>query len=427
MQIRFLAAVVGVGFMGLSAATMLADEPPKKALTLDQALKMASEKSPEAAIAQYETEAERARSRRTGRWPDPQLTAGVEDYPPGDGSLRDSKTMFGIEQTVPFPGKLKQERESSRLGVRRSEANLESRRIEIARSVKDAFAQVLAGKQMLAVSQELLTTAESSASAARKRVEAGAAGDQEALRAEIQLEQARAGLAEQERSLDRARTQLAFVVGDPEVRTMECEGALDDLAAVQDGNEVPGEHPSVAEARIGEAQSEAELKRARLEGYPDVTVGLEGGREGRDDTGLVQFRVSLPLPIFSRPGDRAREAKARVDSARAASELARQTLWRDREHARERLRGAAAQAQTYKTRILPKSEEALRLVRLGFDEGRFGMMDLLDTQRTAAETRLEYQKLLLEVALARNEWHALTRKYSRHVEKKAGETVKTNK
>jgi cobalt-zinc-cadmium efflux system outer membrane protein len=49
---------------------------------------------------------------------------------------------------------------------------------------------------------------------------------------------------------------------------------------------------------------------------------------------------------------------------------------------------------------LPKANEALRLVQRGFEEGKFGFIDLLDTQRTAAEVRLAYQQKLLELNVA---------------------------
>jgi len=207
--------------------------------------------------------------------------------------------------------------------------------------------------------------------------------------------------------LHNARSELAFVVGDPSAKERECEGVLAD-ASPADSISPQGDHPSVKQADLAVAQHSADLERARLQGYPDVTVGIEGGREGRDDTGLLQFRVSVPLPIFSRPRARVREAEARLQGAQAAAELARKTLARDLDQAREKYRGASAQARAYAERIIPKSEDALRLARLGYQEGRFGLFDLLDTQRTAAETRLQYQKLLLDVALARNQWEALT-------------------
>ena len=74
--------------------------------------------------------------------------------------------------------------------------------------------------------------------------------------------------------------------------------------------------------------------------------------------------------------------------------------------ASQRFRTAAEQVANYRERILPKANAALRLVQTGFEQGKFGFMDLLDTQRTAAEVRLAYQRKLLELNLAQAEIEA---------------------
>ena len=80
---------------------------------------------------------------------------------------------------------------------------------------------------------------------------------------------------------------------------------------------------------------------------------------------------------------------------------------RDWGTASQRLRTAAEQVASYRERILPKANEALRLVQSGFEQGKFGFIDLLDTQRTTAEVRLAYQQKLLELNVAQAELEAL--------------------
>jgi cobalt-zinc-cadmium efflux system outer membrane protein len=64
-----------------------------------------------------------------------------------------------------------------------------------------------------------------------------------------------------------------------------------------------------------------------------------------------------------------------------------------------RLRTEAEQVEAYRADILPKAEEALRMVRGGYDAGKFGFTDLVDTQRTVAEARLGYWEKVLEMNL----------------------------
>jgi cobalt-zinc-cadmium efflux system outer membrane protein len=121
----------------------------------------------------------------------------------------------------------------------------------------------------------------------------------------------------------------------------------------------------------------------------------------------MQFGVSLPLPIIDRSRGRRQEARAETAAAGAKLAAIEQQLLRDWRTASQRLRTAAQQVTAYRERILPKANEALRLVQRGFEEGKFRFIDLLDTQRTAAEARLGYQQKLLELNIAQANIEAL--------------------
>jgi cobalt-zinc-cadmium efflux system outer membrane protein len=137
-----------------------------------------------------------------------------------------------------------------------------------------------------------------------------------------------------------------------------------------------------------------------MEPYPDVRMGLEGGRIGETGQSIIQLGLSVPLPIIDRSKGRKREAQANVRIAEADQAVAEQRLLREWGAASQRFRTAMEQVESYRERILPKAAEALRLVQLGFEQGKFGFIDLLDTQRTTAEARLAYQRKLLELNLA---------------------------
>ena len=150
-----------------------------------------------------------------------------------------------------------------------------------------------------------------------------------------------------------------------------------------------------------------ELRRARLEPYPDVKLGAAGGQDVGGGGSIVQFTLSVPVPIIDRSKGRKQEARANVSGAEAELAATEQRLLRDWGTASQRLRTAAEQVANYRDRILPKANEALRLVQRGFEEGKFGFIDLLDTQRTAAEARLAYQQKLLELNIAQADIEAL--------------------
>ncbi len=380
-------------------------------LTLEGAIGLALKSNPELRAASSQIGSAAGRAYQARLWANPDLELSAEDWPTGGGGFTDSKKLVGMSQTVPFPGKKKLDGTIGRLGVRVSEAQYGLRRVELVREVKTAFFEVLATGRLVEVARELVGVAESSAATARKRVQAGAAADQEQLRAEIPLEEARTELAGFEREQETARQKLANVLGRPDLKGAPVSGALAEAANLSLLNEGPERwltrHPSVAAAQASKARAEAEVRRARLEPYPDVKLGAAGGQEAGQAGSIVQFTLTVPVPLIDRSKGRKQEAQANVGGAEAELAAVEQRLLREWGIASQRLRTAAEQVANYRDRILPKANEAWRLVQRGFEEGKFTFIDLLDTQRTAAQARLAYQQKLLELNLAQADVEAL--------------------
>lgn len=381
-------------------------------LTLEDALRLALENNPELHASSGRIDAASGRAYQAKRWSNPELTLSAEDWPLNGGrGFPDSKQTMGMAQTIPFPGKKKLEFQVGASGVRVSEAELSLRRLELVRDVKTAFYQVLAAERLVEVAGELVKVAESSAATARKRVAAGAAADQELLRAEIPLEQARTEWAGFQRDLAAARQTLALLLGRPDLSEAPVSGVLADSASLALLDQGPGQwlasHPSVVAAKAGRDRAELELRRARLEPYPDVRMEVSGGRIGESGQSIIQLGVSVPLPIIDRAKGKKQEAQANVRIAEADQVVIEQRLLRAWATASKQFRTALEQVTTYRERILPKANEALRLVRTGFEQGKFGFIDLLDTQRTTAEVRLAYERKLLELNIAQAELESL--------------------
>jgi outer membrane protein, heavy metal efflux system len=402
---------VVVGSLAEPAALGADGAAPVSALTLESALRQALEHNPGLRSAAAQVEAAQGRAVQSRQWANPDLELSAEDWPVNGGGFSDAKKLAGVSQTVPFPGKKKWDKQAGAAAVRVTEAELAGRRADLAREVKSAFYEVLAAERLAAVADELVKVAETFAETARKRVAAGAAPDQELLRAEIPLEQARAERADFQRQVVTARQALALAIGRSDLPDVPVAGALSEtpnLALLDRGPEVwLATHPRVAAAQAGRDRAEKELRRARLEPYPDVKVGAAGGQDAGQAGSIIQFSLAFPLPIIDRAKGKRQEARANQAIAAADVAAVEQRLLRDWRVASGRLRSAAARAAAYRERILPKAAEALRLVQTGFETGKFGFIDLLDTQRTAAEARLAHLKILLEMNLAQAELEAL--------------------
>ena len=123
------------------------------------------------------------------------------------------------------------------------------------------------------------------------------------------------------------------------------------------------QHPSVRAAQGIVDRAELESRRAQLDPFPDVAVGVSGGKIGETDQSIIQLGLSLPLPILDRSQGRQQEARANLRVAEAELKAVRQELWREWVSACNRYRTAAEQVARYREEALPKADEALRLVR----------------------------------------------------------------
>ncbi len=416
-----LAAVAGASWLAEPAARGFQDEASlagpgsgTNGLTLEAAIRVALECSPALQASGARVDAAAGRATQAKKWTNPQLQMNADEWPVGSGrGFADAIQTIGIAQTLPYPGKKSLDKQIGGADVKVSEAELALRRTEVVRDVKAAFARLLASERLVDVSTQLVAVAQSSALAARKRVEAGAAAYQEQLRAEVQLVQAQAELRESDRELAAARQALVAVLGRPDLREARVSGTLAERpnAALMEtkAEGALAQHPSAVTAQASVDRAELEYRRARLEPYPDVTVAVSGGVLGETDQSIIQLGFSLPIPILDSGKGKQQEARANVREAQAELHVVQQQLLREWANAQKRYRTAAEQVASYREEALPKADEALRLVQRGFEEGKFSFIDLVDTQRTTAEVRLAYQQKLLELNVAEAEVEALVK------------------
>ncbi len=399
-----VAAVLGTS-RGLAADTANTTQTGGS-LTSPDAIRLALEDNPELRAFRERVQAATGRSTKARAWPNPELELGVEEWPT-DRGFSDAKQTLGVAQTVPFPGKKRLDRQIGRAGITSASAELRWRELELVRAVKSAFFRALGAERIVEEQARLVTLVESSATDARRRVQAGAAPDQEQLRAEIPLEQARGELLRLQQESAIGREELLALLGGDHPGSTRLAGTLAEIPPESALQSPPADwvdrHPRMLMASSARAEAELATQRTGLEPYPDVKLGVAGGREAVTGHSIVEFRVGLPLPIFDRAKGQQQEAQAAVRIAQAQEEHVHRQLCVQRESAKLRLTAAAAQAAQYRERILPKAEAALRLVQAGFDQGKFGFIDLLDTQRTLAEARLSYQQRLLDLNLAQAE------------------------
>ncbi|MEE4212006.1 MAG: TolC family protein, partial [Parvularcula sp.] len=159
------------------------------------------------------------------------------------------------------------------------------------------------------------------------------------------------------------------------------------------------ENPELAmlERKVAGARVREEI--ARLERYPDLTLGLnymqisDSGNAairdaGRDPWG---FTVAVNIPLW-RGKYQAQEAEA-IAKKRASEytyDNRLNALRADLTASIARLRDAKRRLELYGTELLSLAEQAVENSRISYQSGRTGILEVIDSERSLLDLQLRY-------------------------------------
>ena len=392
---RIMAAVLAASSCAVAQAqdgTAQTGQAAGPLLTLDEAVALAAGEAPAGEAAQAAVRAAQAGRVAAGLRPNPSIETQVENVA-GSGPYRGfdaAEATVALSIPIELGGK-----RSARIAVADAQVGRAGLQAAIARAdlrfqVTQLYVEAAAAERRLATAYDQLRIAREAAEAAAVRVRAGRASPLEEQRADVARLNAQAAMQRAERLADAAAANLARRVGQPVAGRLD-PAVLDDIPATAYG---PAAAAAGAEGTLALAAAAADLaladagvRLARSQRMPDLAVGPGVRRlAATGDTALV-FSVSLPLPVF----DTGRAAVAQAEAERGRAEAQRRATALDVEQAitdaRAEAENAATTARMANGPALAAAQEAARIARIGYREGKFGQLDLLDTERTLAETR----------------------------------------
>jgi cobalt-zinc-cadmium efflux system outer membrane protein len=378
-------------------------------VTLEQALQLASRRSPELQARRAEVEQARARVVTAGTPAfDPELGVSAGHRDSSGGSTIDR----GIElsQELELGGKRRQRKAAASAEAGAAEARFARSSQVLAARVALAFADALRTRDLLAIAETDVELAGSSAEVARKRLEAGAGTD-----IEVNLAVAAGARAERRRqqalaATEAARFVLAEAIGLP---PGEAPAPIGDLAPPGAAGLELDPLLAVARARRADLEAlrrdlsaaEARVRLARAEGAPDLRVALFHETEADDDvTGL---RLGIGLPVVHRSRGAVLEAGAAGERARWEATALERSIEREVAESWSSLRAAEAAAGRFDDEVVGSFEENLRLLRRSFEAGKIGVSEVLlfrreflDAQRESIESRADARRARVLVDFA---------------------------
>ena len=393
MYLRCAAMLVAASCASIAQAqTLTVEQSPERStpvFNLRQALAQAEVAAP--ARAEAEAGLRAAQASRTGAAlrPNPRAFADVENFI-GSGSysgLGETEVTIGVELPIERGGK-----RSARIALANAQGI--TARIAAAIAIADlraevtqAYADAAAADQRLANAIRQREIASEGLRAAQVRVRAGRASPLEAQRAEVVRINAETDVAQQERLLSTARDNLGRLVGRPVTDALDSAwfGRID--AGAFPISVRSGETLALAAAQAELTTADARVRLADAQRIPDLSISA-GARhfQGSGDVAAT-VGVSIPLQLFNTGRAALDQARAERDRVAAQRQTALLRASNDMATAQTSVANAADRASAASGPALAAAEEAARIARIGYREGKFGQLDLLEAERTLAETR----------------------------------------
>lgn len=387
---------------------------PATALSLREAVALASSHSTDAETSHSAVQSAIEMAVAGRQLPDPVLKVGVNNVP-ANGPDRfsigtDSMTMRSISLMQEFPRSGKREARAQRFEAEASSA--EAQRTAALATVQRGAATAWLDRWYAERACNLFTEQAQSiklmvdAAQAAYRGNRGSRAD--ILAAELELRQLQDREDEARAVLASARAMLRRWVGEAAELPLAERPGLDApawLNTLDAGGVAQLPDVAAAEAQVGVA--EAESRVARENKIPDVSVELMYSQRGPAYSNMVSLNVSLPLPWDQKHRqDRELAAKlAQADAARAQAEVVRRGLIGQLRGKQAELALSQARLERYRNTTVPLARAQTEAAMTAYRAGAGTLTAVADASRKALNISLE--RLKLEAATARL-WADLT-------------------
>ena len=396
---RVIAALMAVTCCASIAQAQTATSPPsanQPIFSLDRARTIAGGTSPT-----IESAAAGLRSAAAGRTiaglrPNPQVQVQTENIA-GSGlyrGIRSAETTATLALPIELGGK-----RSARIAVAdsrtaRAQIDAATALADLNLRISQAYIVAAAAERRVDVARQQAGIAGNAFKAARTRVTAGAGAPIDQQRADVLRVNADVGLERAVREAEVARGNLARLIGQP------IDGALD-LAWF---DRVGGYGPTLpldpsgtlalAAAQADLNTAKAQVRLARSQRIPDITVSAGARRLSQTNDTAAVIGIAIPFPLFNNGAAAVSQAQAEQARADANRRLAVIDAEQAIASAQAELANAAATARAAGGPGLAAASEAARIARVGYAQGKFSQLDLLQAEQTLAETRAAFTDAL---------------------------------
>ena len=376
-----------------------------ESLVLSVAISTALGQHPEIKALEWALKSEESRLTQAGLIPNPEVEMEVEDISSsGDESwMADATVSLLVTQPVELGGKRSKRQQGAELELKLAELELESLRLSVIHDVKTAFSDVLIAGEKMVLFQGFLETSRQLREAVSQRIQAGKVSPLEGLKTEVEFKLSEMDFENAKREYELTLRRLASAMGTSVVPAGPVTGDLDILAVLPPLERLEpllATHPDQQKRQVEGDVRDLQYRSEKAAGWPDLSVGAGFHHDRASGDNAYSVRLGIPVALFDRNQGNIRAATFQIkrwhEEARAAEMAAQMALHENY----QALSISHARALILKTRIIPSAREALEAARDGYNQGKFGYLEVLDAQRTWFEVNADYLDTLAETIQA---------------------------
>ena len=397
----WLSASGGAFSQGLPPGHVVGERAPQAAaaataepLSLAKAIELALEGNPEVAAAKRQWEATEGQVLQGRSRPNPELAYSLEDT-----RSKTRTQSWQLNLPVELGGKRAARTKAAEKTREQAQAQLAELQATVRANVAAAYFDVLTAQERLVLARDSAALAKSSTDTVSKRVAAGKVSPVEESKARVAEAGVRVELAQAASEQRNALSRLFALLGRIDAPYTVLEGKAENLPSVPslaDLQPLISSAPGVVLARIEVDRRKALTALELSKRVPDVTVSVGMQRSNETQRNVLLFGVSVPLPVFDRNQGNLLEALKLEDKARDELQAATVRLHSEVAQARERLSTITAEVQSLQQDVLPGAKSAYDAATIGFENGKFNFLEVLDAQRTYFTAKSQYLKALGE-------------------------------
>jgi cobalt-zinc-cadmium efflux system outer membrane protein len=389
-------------------------------LTMDDALRLFRERGFDLLLSDAQVAAAQGDERAAHAVANPQLglSAGKSfDYAPVS-CPGCSATAFSVGLTDPsaisdlFTGKRGLRIDAARAALAAAQKSREDALRTLSLQVRQSLLDAALQTAQRDFAHELADSSEHTRALVQKRLEAGAISEAELARIEVAALEAEQAVDLAEQAARAARLQIAYLLGvreilpdfavDPLVLERPLPGAQPTLDTLS--QQALAQRPDLLAAQQQAERASAALRLARRQRIPDVAVSAQYAQEGSGNSALqpptLTLGLQFGLPVFYQQQGEIAHAEADVRTQQLTLEKARAQALLDVQSAHAAAEANRKLVDRMQSRLLDRAKRARDLVQVQYEKGSASLLDLLDAQRTWAQTHTEYLKDLHDFWLA---------------------------